>query len=457
MELNFNKTDDLHATLTVALGKDDYTAAVERELKKTQKQIAIKGFRVGHAPIGMVKSMYGKSILVDEINKIASQKLFDYLKENNIDILAQPLPSASVKSDVDIENKQDFMFAFDLGLAPKFEFNITNQDVLDRYIITVDDAEVQKEIESLTVRFGEMENVDATEEKDIIYLDVTELEENNNPLEGGIANKNISFTPELVKNEDLKKQFIGLAKESTLTVNLLELFNDNQTVISSSLGIDKEAVAELKPNFKVTVTEISRRKPAEINQELFDKVMGEGVVTSIEDFKTKIKENLEAYYKGESDHHLEHMIGHLIDEKHTFSLPDEFLKRWLLNSKEEHYNAENINERYASEAKVLKEVLIREKAAQIFDIKVEMQDIEEASLGYTLSMFRNYGMQNPEYEFVKKFSDDSLKKREFVEQMNDIALRRKIYNQIKEIVSYNDKTVTIEQFYELLKEHNHQH
>jgi phosphoheptose isomerase len=130
MELNFNKTDDLHATLTVALGKEDYNDAVEKQLKKSQKQMSIKGFRPGHAPMGMIKSMYGKSILAEEINKIASQKLFDYLKENYIDILAKPLPSASVKSDVDIENKQDFTFAFDLGLAPRFEFNISDKDVL---------------------------------------------------------------------------------------------------------------------------------------------------------------------------------------------------------------------------------------------------------------------------------------------------------------------------------------
>jgi trigger factor len=239
MELNFNKTDDLHATLTVALGKEDYNDAVEKQLKKSQKQMSIKGFRPGHAPMGMIKSMYGKSILAEEINKIASQKLFDYLKENNIDILAQPLPSASVKSDVDIENKQDFTFAFDLGLAPRFEFNISDKDVLDYYVISVDDAEVDKEIESLTMRFGEMSPVEVSEEKDIVYADLTELDENNTPKENGLANKNVSFTPELVKNEALKASLIGLKKGDELTINIFELLNDNVTVISSSLGIDK--------------------------------------------------------------------------------------------------------------------------------------------------------------------------------------------------------------------------
>ncbi len=457
MELNFNKINDLNATITVALSKDDYTQGVEKELKKAQKQAVLKGFRVGHAPIGMIKSMYGKSILIDELNRIAGQSLYDYLKEQNIDIIAQPLPSATVQSDIDIDNKQDFTFAFDIGLAPVFEFNVTENDQLERFVIEIEDSEVEKEIESLTVRFGDMGSVETSEEKDIIYAEVSEVNENNEIIEGGLLNKTISFTPELIQNEELKKQFIGINKNFEFNVNIFALLNNNETVIASTLGIQKEALPSISANFKGQVTDINRRTPAAINQTLFDKVMGEGVVSSIEEFKQKIRENLEIYYKSESDHHLEHMIGHLLDEKHQFDLPDAFLKRWLLNSKEGEYNESNIDDRYTNEAKVLRDILIREKAAVKFDLKVEMADIEDASLGYTLSMFRNYGLQNPEFQFVKKFSDDSLKKKEYVEQMNDIAIRRKVYNKIKEIVSYNDKTVTIEQFYESLKEHNHQH
>jgi trigger factor len=457
MELNFKKIDDLNATLTVALAKADYAEAVEKELKKTQKQISVKGFRPGSAPLGMIKSLYGKSILAEEINKLASQGLYNYLKEQNIDIIAQPLPSESIPSDIDIEKKEDYLFAFDLGLAPQFDFNISDKDVLDKYIIEVDEAEVDKELENLANRHGELSSVDVAEAKDIIYADVTELNENGEAFEGGVEKKQISLTPDLIQDETLKNQLIGIKKGDERTVNLFSLFNENHTVISSSLGISKEAVADLNPNFKFTVTEISRRVPAEINQELFDKVMGEGAVTSLDEFRTKIRENLESYYKNESDHQIEHMITHLLDEKHNVPLPDSFLKRWLLSNKEEHYNEENIDERYANEAKVLKEVLIREKAASMFDIKLEQQDIEDASLGYTLSMFRNYGLQNPDFEFVKKFSDDSLKKKDYVEQMNDIALRRKVYNKIKDIVSYNEKPVSIEEFYKHIEEHNHQH
>lgn len=457
MEVKFNKIDDLNATLVVALSKDDYKESVEKELKKHQKQVAIKGFRAGAAPMGMINKIYGKSILVDEINRIASNALYDYLKTNEIDIIAQPLQSESVESDVDIDNKEDFTFAFDLGLAPKFEFNLSAKDKMERYVIRVDDSEVDKEIETLRTRYGNMENVESSEEKDIVYASLTELNENGEPLEGGINNKMTSFTSELITDKKVKKQLTGLKKDQELTVNINKMFNDNEAVIASSLGIAKEAVKDLNADFKLVVTEVSRRLPAELNQELFDKVLGADVVTDEASFRTKIKENLEAYYQGESDHHVEHMLSHLLNDKHEVPLPDAFLKRWLLSSKEEQYTAENIEERYVSESKVLKEVLIREKAAAHFNIKIEKEDIEQASLGYTLSLFRNYGLQNPEFEFVKKFSDDSLKKREYIEQMNDLALRRKVYNEIKNMISFKDKDVTIEEFYKAIEEHNHEH
>ena len=379
------------------------------------------------------------------------------MKEQSIDIIAQPLPSETIKSDIDIEKGETFIFAFDLGLAPIFDFNISKKDTLDKYVISVDESEVDKEVENLGKRYGKLETVEVSEEKDVIYATATELNESNTSFEGGVNDKEISFTADLITDEAVKKQLTGVQAGTVLNVNIYSLFNENHTVIASTLGIAKEAAADLNPTFKISITEIKRQIPAELNQELFDQVMGEGVVTEIEAFRAKIKENLEAYYKNESDQQVEHMISHLLEEKHEVPLPNEFLKRWLLNTKEEQYSAENIDERYENESKVLKEILIREKAATQYELKVEQQDIEDASLGYTLSLFRNYGMQNPDFEFVKKFSDDSFKKRDYIEQMNDIAIRRKVYNQVKEIISYNEKPVSIEEFYKLIETHNHQH
>ena len=457
MEVNFNKTDELNATLVVKMAKDDYAPSVEKELKKHQKQAVLKGFRPGTAPMSMIKNLYGKSILADEINRLASKGLYDYLQDNKIDIIAQPLPSDSIASDIDIENGENFTFAFDLGLAPQFEFNISSKDKMDKYIITVDDKEVDKENDSLAKRYGSLDSVDTVEEKDIIYAQVTELNANGEALEGGVSSKDISMTAELIQDADTKKQLLACKKEAQLTLDIFKLFNDNKAMVASTLGISQEAAADLNPNFSVNITDIKRQMPAAVDQSLFDKVMGEGVVADLDAFKQKIKENLETYYQSESDQQVEHMITHLLADKHNVPLPDAFLKRWLLSNKEEHYSADNVDERYINESKVLKDILIREKAAAQFNITIERQDIEDASMGYTLSLFRNYGLQNPDFEFVKKFSDDSLKKREYVEQMNDIAIRRKVYNEVKTIVTFNEKTVDIEAFYKIIEEHNHQH
>ena len=290
MELNFNKIDNLNATLVVTLEQADYAPLVEKELKKQQKQAVIKGFRPGAAPMGMIKSMYAKSILAEEINRLASNGLYDYLKEQSIDIIAQPLPSETIESDIDIEKGETFVFAFDLGLAPIFDFNISNKDSLDKYIIAVDDAEVDKEIENLGKRYGKLETVEVSEEKDVIYATASELNESNTSFEGGVNDKEISFTADLITDEAVKKQLSGVQAATVLNLNIYSLFNENHTVIASTLGIAKEAVADLNPTFKISITEIKRQIPAELNQELFDQVMGEGVVTEIEAFRAKIKD-----------------------------------------------------------------------------------------------------------------------------------------------------------------------
>ncbi|MBC7425457.1 MAG: trigger factor [Bacteroidia bacterium] len=457
MDIQFQNTDDLNATLVVNLVKEDYSDSVEKQLKKIQKQANVKGFRVGHAPMVMVKSMYGKGILADELNKLASEALFGYLKENNLDILAQPLPSDKVETKVNIDKDQDFTMAFDLGLAPKFDLNISSKDEVTKYVIEVPEEEVDKEIVNLKKRFGKLEVSEQVEETDVVYAKASELNEEGVKFEGGVSDKDISFTPELIKDEKAKAIFIGKKPGDKLTVNLREMFNDNVTVITNTLGLSKEAVNDLNPDFEIEITEIKRNIPAEAGVEFYNQVLGDGIAEDEETFRNKVKENIEMYYNSESEQHVEHMINHLIDENHNFELPDEFLKRWLMQSKEDVYNDANIDERYSNESKSLKYLLIQEKIAEKLGVKVEREDIEQASLSYTLSMFRSYGMQNPDFSFVKKFSDDNLKKPEQLQQMTDIALRRKVITALRSEVSVKEKSISIEDFYKELDTHKHEH
>jgi len=458
VNIELQNQSDLSATILVKLGAEDYAPKVESQLKKIQKTANIKGFRVGHAPMGMLKRNYGKSVLVDEVNNMASQSLSDYLKDQNMDILAQPMPSVDVKSDLDFEKENaDYTYAFDVALAPSFDLNINTKDEAMRYTIDVDDAEVKKEIENLRKRNGTMVAVDVSEENDIVYANATELDENGATFEGGLVDKPISFVAEMVKDDKTKKAVIGIKAGDVVKVNIFQLFNENITAINNTLGISKEEANDLNADFSLTITEVKRNEYAELNQAFFDTIFGPEQVKTEEEFEAKIRENLEIYFKSEAENQLEHMLNHLISEKHNIKLPDAFLKRWLIETKSEEYNADNIDERYSKEAEGLVYVLVQEKMAKEYNFEVGKEDLEQTSLGYVAQMFRQYGISNPEFSMIKEYSDKQLKDPNYIQTVMDIALRRKMIEKIKELVTIKEKKINVEDFYKEINAHKHEH
>ena len=265
MELALQKQDELHAVLTINISKDDYAPRVEAELKKTQKKVSVPGFRPGNAPMGMVKKMYGKGIYVDEVNKMASEALFGYLDENKIEYLAQPMMIDSDEQKVNFDVEEDFNFLFEIGIAPKAELALSDKDKVTRYKINVGETELDKEVENIQRRYAKQEEAEAAEDKDIVYLNSTELGEDGKPLDGGLVDKNISTTPELIKDKALQKKLMGIKVGDQFDGDIFKLFDNNVTVISNSLGIQKEGVDDLNKIFSFTVTEIKRFIPAELN------------------------------------------------------------------------------------------------------------------------------------------------------------------------------------------------
>jgi trigger factor len=442
-----NKTD-LNATIVVELKPEDYKEKVSQKLKSIRKGANIKGFRMGHAPMGMIKRLHGQNVLVDEVNNAASSSLYEFIQSEKLDILAQPLASKETKSELNFDKEDaDFKYAFDVAFAPEFDLNISTKDKLTRYVIEVSDEDLNKEMENIRKRQGKLVEVDKSIDTDIIYAKATELGDSGKPLEGGLEAKEISFVSDLVKNKKEQKKVLGLTKGDKVTVNIFQLFNENETVISNTLGITKEEAQDLNPDFELEITEVKRNELAELNQELFDQVMGKGVVKSEEEFKAKTKENLEIYYKSEAENHLEFEVDELIKKKHKITMPDEFLKRWLLETKSEEYNEDNIDERYEQESLGLLYVLVQEKMAKEYEFQVSKEDIEQTSLGYTAQMFRQYGMNNPEFSMIEEFSNNQLKDANYVQRMNDIALRRKMTDKVKELVTIKEKKIAVEKFY----------
>ena len=457
MNIIYDKTDELNAVLTVELKKEDYENKVDEQLKNYRKKANIPGFRPGTAPMQMLKKLYGKPVLAEEINKLATEKLYNYLKENKIDILGQPM-LIDEKSDLNFENGVDFKFSFDLGLTPEFDFNISDNDVVKKYVIEVSEKDIDLEIENLCKRYGILEKIDKSEsESDSILVSITELDSEHKPVDGGVSGKETTVIPELINDEDTKKAFLGLKNGDKIIVNLKKMLNDNETMISSVTAIPKEGIADLNPDFEVDIKNIQNFTPSEINQELFDKVFGEGVVSDENTFRTKIKENTETYYKYESENHFEHEIEHLIIDKHSFNLPDEFLKKWLSAAHPDVYTSENTDKKYEVESNGLRYQLIQEKAINLFGIEVSEEELNQTALGYSASLLRNYGIPNPDFEWVKEFTEKQKKEKNFMDKVGEIAFQRAVINQLKNIVSVAEENTSIEEFYNILKKHNHHH
>lgn len=444
--------------LTVEISPEDYQSGVEEKLRNYRKNAAIPGFRKGKVPMGVVKKMVGKSVFVDEVNRVTSDALYNYLQENKVPVLGQPLNNPEATPEPDFDQYGDFKFVFDLGLSPEFDLKITSKDKVTRYVIEVNDAEVEKEVEQVARRYGSLEVTgEVRDEKDSVKGLLTELDSDGNPLEGGVSEQEATILPEIVKDKKTKKVLMGAKTGDELDVDIFKLFNDNESVISQSTGIAAEGVKDLNNTFKFTITEIKKFIPSEINQELFDKVFGEGAVSNEEEFKAKLKENLEIYYKSEAENHLNHEIDHLISDKHELQLPDEFLKRWLMQTKSDTYNEDNIDEAYDREAKVLRDQLVKDKIMDEQNMEATQEELSQASLAYTTQMLRQYGITNPEMEMVKRMEEQNQQDRNYMQRIHDIVLDGKVKDHLKSVITIKEKKTSVEKFYDMIKKHNEKH
>lgn len=460
MEITFDKKQNLEGILTINLTPADYQPRIKSELKKAQKKVNMPGFRPGNAPLAMVEKMYGKGIFVDEVNKMVSEALFGYLSENQVHYLAQPMLNETESQNIDFSVEGDFSFVFEVGLAPEIKINIDSSDTVTKHKILVDEAEVEKEIENIQRRFAEEESVQQAEAEDIIYMTVSELDATGEIFEGGVSLKSVSTTLSMIQDEDTKNQLAACKTGDVIQIDIFKVFNNNETVISSALGIAKEGVTDLNPNFTANVNEIKRFIKAELNQDLFDKVLGEGEGTDLESFKSKIRTQVEAYYTQESENMFNHMISHLIDDRHAFDLPSEFLKRWIKEKKREDKEGVTLSDEEAenifnNEAPALRRMLIRDFIFSQNNITIEDAEIENMSMYHSQNLIRQYGIPNPDYNLVKQISDKKMKEDGHKQQMLDIVSDSKLINYFREIVTPVESEINIEDFYALMQEHTH--
>ena len=449
MNITRENIDDLNSVLKVEISKPDYEEKVGTVLKDYRKKANIKGFRPGMVPIGLVKKMYGKAVQIDEINKLVTESIQKYLSDEKIEILGDPLPKLDENEKLDFDTQEKFTFSFELGLAPSVELKISKKNKVNLHDIIIDEKMKNDYLNNYTRRYGELKQAESAEEKDVIKGKIEAVDSEGNPLPGGPVVEETSLGVDIIKDENIKKQFIGKTINDTVDFDIKKAF-PNDTEVAGILRMKKEEVENISGDFRFTINEISRFYPAEVGKELFDKVYGEGIVNSEEEFLKKLEDEIAMNLKRESDFKLMMDIKALVLEKTDFQLPEEFLKRWLLRVNE-NTTPEQINTEFDSFRKDLKWQLIRNKVARDNQVKISEEELLKEAENITRHQFQQYGLFYVTDEHITNYAKETLKREEDAKRITDKILEEKVILIMKELLKIENKSVPVDEFNKLFE------
>ena len=454
MNISFENPDKINGLLTLTIEKEDYEKDMEKTLKDYRKKANVPGFRPGMVPMGLIKRQYGEAVKVDTVNKLLGEKLYEYIRENNIQMLGEPMPNNEKQKELDFKTDGPFEFVFDIAVAPEFSAALGADDTIDYYDITVDDELVGRQVDMFASRAGHYDKADAYDpaQNDMLKGDLRELGADGNALEGGVVVEGAVLMPEYIKVDDQKKLFDGAKPGSVITFNPKKAYPENEAELTSLLKIDKEKAAQMESDFTYLVTEISRFVKAEVNQELFDKVFGEGTVKSEEEFRQKIADGIKAQLKNDEDYKfLLDVRKYLEDKVGELQFPDALLKRIMLNNNKDK-GEKFVDDNYEASIKELKWHLIKEQLVSANGIKVSDDDIKEVAKDVTRMQFAQYGMGNVGEELVEKFAADMIKERKNIDNLVDRAVDVKLAAALKNAVKLNKKPISLDDFNKMMQE-----
>jgi trigger factor len=449
MNITRENIDDLNTVLKVEIKKPDYEEKVENVLKDYRKKANIKGFRPGMVPIGLVKKMYGKAVQIDEINKIVTENIQKYITEEKLEILGDPIPRLDEQEHIDFDSQEDFTFSFELGLTPVIDLKLNKKNKVIQYDIIVDEKMKNDYLENYTRRFGELKSAEITEEKDVLKGKLEAIDKDGIQIPEGPSVDSTSLSVDIIKDKKIRKQFIGLRPNDTIDFDLKNAY-PNDSEIAGLLQKKKEEVEGVEGNFRFTVNEISRFHPAELGPELYSRIYGEGVVTSEEEFKQKIEQEIAASLKKESDYKLMLDIKAHTLEKADFPLPEEFLKKWLLRVNEKT-TSEQIEKEFDNFRKDLRWQLIRNKIARENEVKITEEELLQEAATITRYQFHQYGLFYATDEQIGNYAKETLKREEDAKRIADKILEEKVIEIIKNLLKLENKSVSIEEFNKLFE------
>lgn len=442
MDITLDKKASNVASIKVNLNEADYKSKVADKIKDYGKKAQIKGFRAGKVPKSLVEKMYGKSILVEEINQLVGQAIQDYIRENELRILGEPLPNKQQIESVDWDNQTDFEFEYTVGLVEDFNLSLDKKVKVTSYSIKADDKVVDESIDNVKTQFGKMTNPEVSEEGDMLY---GTLKQEN----GDIENETTIDPAEFTKAN--AKKFVGRKAGDEISVNLKKLFKDDAQV-ASQLGKTADDVADLDDSFVFVVKNVNRKEAAELDQELFDKTFGPNTVSTEEEFRIKVKETIEANYIRETDAFLNKTIQDELIKVTKINLPNTFLKEWLKVTGEGKVTDADIENEYELYADQLRWNLISSEIAKENEIKPEHADIQEATRAMIAQQFAGSGM-GQFAEQMDSFVEHYLKgeKGQNYMKMAEQVQETKVMELIKEKIEIKSKAVDLEKFKKIVE------
>lgn len=439
--------DALNALLRVEVKPEDYQEKVNKTLNDYRKKANLPGFRPGHVPIGLIKKQYGPSVLADELNKVVNQSLQNFLSENEVEILGNPIPKEDEEVKGDFTKPESFEFVYQIGLVPEIKVALSGKNKFNYVKVKVDKKLIDQQIDDLRRRYGKLVSSEEAGESDMLLAQFVELNDDESIKEGGILHSS-TVSLEFVEDKKVKKELLGKKVGDKIVVDPSKVSKGGADT-AAMLGVKEDELEGLSNKFQMTITEIKGMELAELNEELYDKLFGEGNVTDEKGLRDRIKTDLEGMFSNDSDRMLTREVYEKLLEKTEVSLPDEFLKRWIKLSNEKPISDEQIEADYENYAKSLKWQLIQGRIFKDNEIKLEQDEVMDFTKGLLVNNYAQYGMPAPEDKELTASAMRILQNREEANRIYDMMAEQKLTSYIKETVKLENKEVSYDEFVEM--------
>lgn len=448
MRIEQNKIDDLNATLEVVVEKDDYSEQVSKSIKDYRKRMNLKGFRQGMVPIGMVKKMIGNQVLVEEINKLLQNELDKYIREEKLDLLGYPLPNYPDDLQFDINKNSDYNLSYEIGLAPDVSLKYLDKKpkfTLD--LIKIDDKMIGEEVDNMRKRYGTSSEAAEVAKEDLLKISLVELGEDGLPLEDGVQHQT-SFPADMFTDKKVAKAVIGAKKGDVIPVaDIFKMTDkDRGELARYILNVEEDRLDTIGKKFSMTIDEINRIAPAELNEEFFNQIYGEGVVKTEDEMKAKIREELENYFRQQSDRKLINDISEALIDNMKIELPEVFLRKWVKVSNEKPITESDLDDDFPKFLRNLRWSLILKKVARENGVEVSFEDVKQRFTEITKQQMAQYGLLDIDEERLEGYVQQMMQNREHLDKIRENLLEEKVLDVVKAQVTIKEKNVTLDQF-----------